>query len=118
MDLFDVPDTFSLLQAALWLVRDRKPLPEEIFYSAPLELEPEEVSTEGALGQLVYALRAKRIQAIAGCVVLLERKGEFLSLTPFFHESGHFNIPESAWWFSHISWRQSAIDLLHDELTT
>jgi hypothetical protein len=48
----------GLLQAALWVLRRRRPIDETIFQAATWSIKSDEISPEGALGDLVYALRA------------------------------------------------------------
>jgi hypothetical protein len=106
--VFELPTEFSLLQAALWLVRGRTPIPDEIFQAAPIKLQESEITPAGPLGELTYALRAGRITASTGVAfVLVLTDTAILVPVP---RTNTYTVPPEDWVFGQIRWNSSGLD--------
>lgn len=102
---FEMPEFVSLLQAALWATRGRQPIPEEIFEAARVELRPGEIEADGLLGEMVYLLRAGRIESKAGAAYYSVKPDLIISI----QDVPYRPVAQHHWRFENIIWNESAL---------
>src|SRR5215217_623997 len=98
-----LPEHCSLLQAALWVARGQRPVPDEVFEAAPLWLDDAETEPDGPLRPLLQALRAGAIPART--IWVLETAPHPLQ-DPWErrHVSPSMDLPPSSWNWSGVNW--------------
>lgn len=104
----ELPERISLLQAALWLTKGKKPVSEERFRIAKVNLTPADTTPDGPLGELVVALHENDFKAYASLGTQRHGNG---AIMPFMGSRMENIAPvePSDWWFDNVVWNESAL---------
>lgn len=111
-----IPNTFNILQAALWLIRGRRPVEDFAFLGAPIQLTDDEINVSGPLGDFVYALRAGEVSASGSAATRLRydpNSPPFSFLPDQKHEL--FPIEPDHWHFDQVDWNHYSLDFFPTE---
>ncbi|PVE20645.1 hypothetical protein DC522_31090 [Microvirga sp. KLBC 81] len=114
-----IPDAFNILQAALWLIRGRKPVEDSAFAGAPIQLASDEINMSGPLGDFIYALRSGEIPASGGVAARLlnQPNSPPLPLPILSPNEKHelFPIKSHDWYFDQVDWNRYCLDYFPTE---
>lgn len=107
--LSELPDQISLTQAAIWITRGIRPLPEQLFARTKVHLDEGELGSNETLRRLLALLADGELTATAKISVIYEGEDP-LAPVPV-PQIGPFEVPASAWYSGDIRWNTSALEI-------